>query len=40
MRLIPDKKTQIVIVGGGAAGLELARKLGARYGRRYLEGRA
>ncbi|MDG2512047.1 NAD(P)/FAD-dependent oxidoreductase [Sphingobium yanoikuyae] len=34
MRLIPDKKTQIVIVGGGAAGLELARKLGARYGRK------
>ncbi|MBB4098677.1 NAD(P)/FAD-dependent oxidoreductase [Sphingomonas kyeonggiensis] len=29
-----DKKTQIVIVGGGAAGLELARKLGARYGRK------
>ncbi len=27
-------KTQIVIVGGGAAGLELARKLGARYGRK------
>lgn len=26
-------KTQIVIVGGGAAGLELAAKLGARYGR-------
>ena len=28
------KKTQIVIVGGGAGGLELARKLGARYGRK------
>ena len=28
------KKTQIVIVGGGAAGLELARKLGRKYGRR------
>ncbi|MEL6287426.1 MAG: NAD(P)/FAD-dependent oxidoreductase [Pseudomonadota bacterium] len=27
------KKTQIVIVGGGAGGLELATKLGARYGR-------
>jgi NADH dehydrogenase len=27
------KKTQIVIVGGGAGGLELAKKLGARYGR-------
>ncbi len=26
-------KTQIVIVGGGAAGLELAARLGARYGR-------
>ncbi len=26
-------KTQIVIVGGGAGGLELARKLGAHYGR-------
>ncbi len=31
----PDKKIQIVIVGGGAAGLELARKLGARYGRKH-----
>ncbi|HVQ08870.1 MAG TPA: NAD(P)/FAD-dependent oxidoreductase [Allosphingosinicella sp.] len=29
-----DRKTQIVVVGGGAAGLELARKLGARYGRK------
>ncbi|MEZ0497308.1 NAD(P)/FAD-dependent oxidoreductase [Sphingomonas sp. IW22] len=28
------EKTQIVIVGGGAAGLELATKLGARYGRK------
>lgn len=28
------KKTQIVIVGGGAAGLELATRLGARYGRK------
>src|SRR5882762_767247 len=28
-----DRKTQIVVVGGGAAGLELVRKLGARYGR-------
>lgn len=28
------RKTQIVIVGGGAGGLELARRLGARYGRR------
>jgi NADH dehydrogenase len=29
----PPLKTQIVIVGGGAAGLELAARLGARYGR-------
>src|SRR5882762_8437622 len=29
-----DRKTQIVVVGGGAAGLELVRKLGARYGRK------
>ncbi len=29
-----DRKTQIVIVGGGAGGLELARRLGARYGRK------
>lgn len=28
-----DKKTQIVVVGGGAGGLELVAKLGARYGR-------
>jgi len=28
------KKTQIVIVGGGAGGLELAARLGAKYGRR------
>ncbi|MCS6986279.1 MAG: NAD(P)/FAD-dependent oxidoreductase [Sphingomonadaceae bacterium] len=28
------RKTQIVIVGGGAGGLELARRLGARFGRR------
>lgn len=28
-------KTQIVIVGGGAAGLELARRLGARFGRKH-----
>lgn len=27
------KKTQIVVVGGGAAGLELVTRLGARYGR-------
>jgi NADH dehydrogenase len=30
----PVTKTQIVVVGGGAAGLELVRKLGARYGRK------
>jgi NADH dehydrogenase len=29
-----QKKTQIVVAGGGAGGLELVRKLGARYGRR------
>lgn len=28
------KKTQIVVVGGGAGGLELARRLGAKFGRR------
>lgn len=31
----PTMKTQIVIVGGGAAGLELAAKLGAHYGRKH-----
>lgn len=29
-----ERKTQIVIVGGGAGGLELARRLGAKYGTR------
>jgi NADH dehydrogenase len=29
-----SRKTQIVVVGGGAGGLELVRRLGARYGRR------
>lgn len=29
-----ERKTQIVIVGGGAGGLELATRLGARYGRK------
>ena len=29
-----DRKTQIVIVGGGAGGLELAARLGARFGRK------
>ena len=28
------RKTQIVVVGGGAGGLELVRRLGAKYGRR------
>jgi len=26
-----DKKTQIVVVGGGAGGLELVRRLGAKF---------
>jgi len=30
-----DRKTQIVIVGGGAGGLELVRRLGAKYGRKH-----
>jgi NADH dehydrogenase len=29
-----DRKTQIVVVGGGAGGLELVRRLGAKYGRK------
>ncbi|MFN3864218.1 MAG: NAD(P)/FAD-dependent oxidoreductase [Erythrobacter sp.] len=29
-----NRKTQIVIVGGGAGGLELVRRLGAKYGRK------
>ena len=29
-----QRKTQIVVVGGGAGGLELVRRLGAKYGRR------
>ncbi len=29
-----SRKTQIVVVGGGAGGLELVRKLGAKYGRK------
>ena len=28
-----DQKTQIVVVGGGAGGLELVRRLGSKYGR-------
>ena len=31
---VVDKKIQIVVVGGGAGGLELVRRLGARFGRR------
>ena len=31
------KKTQIVVVGGGAGGLELAAKLGAKYDRRFYD---
>jgi len=31
----PPLKTQIVIVGGGAAGLELATRLGRRFGRKH-----
>lgn len=30
----PFQKTQIVVVGGGAGGLELVRRLGAKFGRR------
>ena len=30
-----ERKTQIVIVGGGAGGLELAARLGARFGRKH-----
>ncbi|MBA4082417.1 MAG: FAD-dependent oxidoreductase, partial [Erythrobacter sp.] len=29
-----NRKTQIVVVGGGAGGLELVRRLGAKYGRK------
>ena len=29
-----SRKTQIVVVGGGAGGLELVRRLGAKYGRK------
>src|SRR6478609_1763079 len=31
------RKTQIVVVGGGAAGLELATQLGAHFGRRHFD---
>jgi NADH:ubiquinone reductase (H+-translocating) len=31
---LSEKKTQIVVVGGGAGGLELVRRLGARFGRK------
>jgi NADH dehydrogenase len=30
-----ERKTQIVVVGGGAGGLELVRRLGARFGRKH-----
>jgi NADH dehydrogenase len=30
-----SRKTQIVVVGGGAGGLELVRRLGAKYGRKH-----
>lgn len=30
-----DRKTQIVVVGGGAGGLELVRRLGAKFGRKH-----
>jgi len=33
----PVRKTQIVVVGGGAAGLELATRLGAHFGRRHFD---
>ncbi|MHA7818888.1 MAG: NAD(P)/FAD-dependent oxidoreductase [Erythrobacter sp.] len=31
---VAQRKTQIVVVGGGAGGLELVRRLGAKYGRK------
>ena len=31
---VTQRKTQIVVVGGGAGGLELVRLLGSRYGRK------
>jgi NADH dehydrogenase len=31
---VSERKTQIVVVGGGAGGLELVRRLGGRYGRK------
>ncbi|TRD12626.1 NAD(P)/FAD-dependent oxidoreductase [Erythrobacter insulae] len=31
------RKTQIVVVGGGAGGLELVRKLGAKFGRKHYD---
>jgi NADH dehydrogenase len=34
---LPRRKTQIVIVGGGAAGMELATKLGAAYGTQHFD---
>lgn len=37
MRAPTTKKTRIVIVGGGAGGLQLATQLGARYGRKQVD---
>jgi len=31
--MTPQRKTQVVVVGGGAGGLELVRRLGAKFGR-------
>src|SRR5947207_1003019 len=36
-RMSEVRKTQIVVVGGGAAGLELATRLGAHFGRRHFD---
>jgi NADH dehydrogenase len=35
MRPEVQRKTQIVVVGGGAGGLEVVRRLGARFGREH-----
>lgn len=34
---VVEKKTQIVVVGGGAGGLELVKKLGARFRRKHFD---
>src|SRR5580704_18391121 len=36
-RMSTARKTQIVVVGGGAAGLELATRLGAHFGREHFD---